>query len=66
MKKLLVISLIIGVLVALIFTGCADQAPEPTPAPIEAPAPTPTPAPAPEKTIELKILLSHPTTSWHG
>ena len=65
MKKILLVPLIILVVSALIFSGCAAPAPAPEPKPAPAPSPEPKPAPlptSPTKTIELKFAHQNPPT----
>jgi len=51
MKKIFLIPLVILVVSALVFGGCAQPAPTPAPAPAPAPTPAPAPAPAPIKLV---------------
>jgi len=60
MKKLFLVQLVILLLVALIFSGCA----KPSAAPAPAPAPTPTPSPAPVKPIVMKFASTSSPTAW--
>lgn len=55
MKKLFVMTLMIGLIIALILSGCSTApapkpAPAPAPSPTSAPAPAPSPAPSPKPT----------------
>jgi len=63
MKKVFLVSMMIVIIGALIFGGCAKQAPAPVPAPSPAPTPAPAPAPAPAEIIELKFAHHIPPTS---
>jgi TRAP-type C4-dicarboxylate transport system substrate-binding protein len=49
-KKLFTVLLMVVLVSAIVFGGCAEPAPAPAPTPAPAPAPTPTPSPAPAPT----------------
>ncbi len=66
MKKFFLVPLVILLVSAFVFGGCAKEAPAPTPALAPAPAPTlaPVPAPAPAKPVELSFSFPSPPRSF--